>query len=182
MTTKFNGITDADRELFRNSIGTVQKIRHKRMPVRKPRPASVPVQRHTEARAILREMATAPMISSHCLGGDEMFFKRPGIQDKVMAKLRKGKFAIERELDLHGMTGRDAQAALNRFLLHCRHHDIGSVCIIHGKGRGSPDGKPVIKNKLNRWLQSNNQVLAFCSARACDGGTGAVYVLLKNTG
>jgi DNA-nicking Smr family endonuclease len=179
MTTKFNGISDADRELFRNSIGSVQKIRHNRLPVRKPRPAPVPVQRYTDAQTVQKEMATTAMTSNHYRGGDDLFFKRPGIQDKVMAKLRKGKFAIERELDLHGLTGRDALTALNQFLLRCRRHDIGSVRIIHGKGRGSPDGKPVIKNKLNQWLQTNNQILAFCSARSRDGGTGAIHVLLK---
>jgi len=182
MTTKINGISDADRELFRTSIGTVQKIRHKRMPVINPRPAPVPVQRYIDSRAVVKEMAIANMTNDHCQGGDELFFKRPGIQDKVMAKLRKGKFSIERELDLHGMTGRDAHPALAGFLRHCRRYDIGCVRIIHGKGRGSWDGKPVLKQKLNQWLQKNGQVLAFSSARTCDGGTGAVYVLLKNTG
>ena len=180
MITKLNDISEADRELFRNRVGSVQKIRQVRLPVRKPRPAPVPVQRDADAQAVIREMASARMINDHLLTGDELFFKRPGIQDQVLAKLRKGKFAIERELDLHGMNSKDAQAALGRFLLHCRHHDIRCVRIIHGKGHGSRDGKPVIKNKLNLWLQKIPQVLAFCSARACDGGTGAVCVLLKN--
>ena len=178
--TKFNDISDADRELFRHSVGAVQKIKHVRMPVRKPRPAPVPVQRNADAQAVMKEMASAPMGNDHFLTGDELFFKRPGIQDKVLSKLRKGKFAIERELDLHGMTSTDAQATLGRFLLHCRHHDIHCVRIIHGKGRGSRDGQPVIKNKLNQWLRNTPQILAFSSARTRDGGTGAVYVLLKN--
>jgi DNA-nicking Smr family endonuclease len=182
MMSKLNDISDADRELFRNSVGAVEKIKHARMPVRKPRPAPVPVQRDADAQAVIREMASAPMVNDHCLTGDELFFKRPGMQDKVLSKLRKGRFAIERELDLHGMNSKDAQAALGRFLLHCRHHNIRCVRIIHGKGRGSRDRQPVIKNKLNQWLQNIPQVLAFCSARASDGGTGAVYVLLKNTG
>jgi DNA-nicking Smr family endonuclease len=182
MMTKVNDISEADRELFRNSVGSVQKIKHARMPVRKPRPAPVPVQRDADAQAVIREMTSDRVVNDHLLTGDELHFKRPGMQDKVLTKLRKGKFAIERELDLHGMNSKDAQAALGRFLIHCRRHDIHCVRIIHGKGRGSRDGKPVIKNKLNRWLQNTPQVLAFSSARTCDGGTGAVYVLLKNTG
>jgi len=181
MIMKFNNISDADRELFRNRIGPVQKIKQVRMPVRKPRPAPYPVQRDADVQAVLREMASAPLVNDYCLTGDELFFKHPGIQHRVLEKLRKGKFAIERELDLHGMISRDAQAALGRFLLHCRQHDIRCVRIIHGKGRGSRDGKPVIKNKLDGWLRHSPQVLAYCSARACDGGTGAVYVMLKNT-
>ena len=149
------------------------------MPVRKPRPAPIPVQRDADAQAVIREMASARTVNDQLLPGDGLYFKRPGIQDMVLTKLRKGKFIIERELDLHGMNSSDAQTALGRFLLHCRRHDIRCVCIIHGKGRGSRDGKPVIKNKLNKWLQNIPQVLAFCSARASDGGAGAVYVLLK---
>ena len=179
MMTKFKDISAADRELFRNSVGPVQKVRQIRMPVRKPRPAPIPMQRNADAQAVIREMTSTSMVNDQLLTGDELFFKRPGIQDKVLTRLRKGKYAIGRELDLHGMNSRDAHAALDRFLLHCRHHDIRCVRIIHGKGYGSRDGYPVIKNKLNQWLQKIPQVLAFCSARACDGGTGAVYVLLK---
>ena len=177
---KSNDISDVDRELFRNSVGPVQKVRQIRTPVSKPRPAHIPVQRNAEAQAAIREMTSESMVSDQLQTGDKLFFKRPGIQDQVLAKLRKGRFAIERELDLHGMISRDAQAALGRFLLHCRHHDIHYVRIIHGKGHGSRDGKPVIKNKLNQWLQKIPQVLAFCSAPLHDGGTGAIYVLLKN--
>lgn len=180
--TRPNDISDADRELFRNRVGPVQKIRQVRMPVRQPRPVPVPVQRDTDAQTVIRDMTSARMVKDHLLASDELFFKRPGMQDKALTRLRKGKFAIERELDLHGMNSKDAQAALGRFLLHCRQHDIRCVRIIHGKGHGSRDGTPVIKNKLNQWLQKISQVLAYCSARASDGGTGAVYVLLKNTG
>ena len=107
-------------------------------------------------------------------------FKRSGIQDKLMDKLRRGNMLIERQLDLHGMTVVDAQAALGSFLLHCLRQNIRCARIIHGKGHGSQNRKPVIKNELNHWLRKHPEVLAFCSTPPHDGGSGAVYVLLKN--
>jgi DNA-nicking Smr family endonuclease len=54
------------------------------------------------------------------------------------------------------------------------------IRIIHGKGKRSRNNKgPVIKTKVNHWLRQRDDVLAFCSARPIDGGTGAIYVLLR---
>jgi DNA-nicking Smr family endonuclease len=72
-----------------------------------------------------------------------------------------------------------ARYALAGFLEKCERNNIRSVRIIHGKGRGSYHKEPVLKGKVNTWLQQREDVLAFCSARSADGGTGAVYVLLK---
>ena len=72
-----------------------------------------------------------------------------------------------------------ARQSLSEFLRRRRLSGARCVRIIHGKGRGSAQGLPVLKNKVNYWLQQRDDVLAFCSARPVDGGTGAVYVLLK---
>jgi DNA-nicking Smr family endonuclease len=77
------------------------------------------------------------------------------------------------------MTVPMARQALSAFLQTCQLKAARCVRIIHGKGRNSQHGLPVLKHKLNKWLQQRNEVLAFCSARQTDGGTGAVYVLLK---
>ena len=180
--TRNSNISDADRELFRRSVGAVKKIRQDRLPARAPRSTTpAPLPEKTTAATRVEETHSLPMLNSAGLAGAELVFKRPGIQDQLFQKLRKGKVAIERELDLHGLTSTDAQEALGRFLDHCRQHHIRCARIIHGKGRGSREGKPVIKNKLNLWLRKIPLVLAFCPARVCDGGTGAVYVLLKIT-
>jgi len=179
MKTRYNDISDADRELFRRSVGAVKKIKQDRQPARPKRSAPVLVPHVAAAGATSGATALVPVTNSHRLAGDELLFKRPGIQDQLFQKLRRGKLSMERELDLHGMTSKEAQAALDRFLGHCRQQQIRCVRIIHGKGRGSRDGRPVIKNQLNQWLRNIPQVLAFCPARAHDGGTGAVYVLLK---
>ena len=111
--------------------------------------------------------------------GDELIFSRPGIQRSVLRKLRRGQPGIEKELDLHGLTVDEARTALASFLHNCKAQGIRCARIIHGKGHSSHQQRPVLKGKINSWLRQKDEVLAFCSARPIDGGTGAVYVLLK---
>jgi DNA-nicking Smr family endonuclease len=107
-------------------------------------------------------------------------FSRSGLPFKILKKLRQGNNPIEATLDLHGMTVALARNALIRFLGECEFTGIRHVIIIHGKGFRSKD-KPVIKAMVNRWLQAADNVLAFHSAQAKDGGNGAVYVLLRKS-
>lgn len=172
-------IPDADTRLFRSSVGEVARIKHDFVEQKPRKPAPVPRQRIADEKDVPKSLADPASVIRDIETGDELYFKRPGIQQRVMEKLRRGQFAIEKELDLHGMNLPDAEAALKRFLSFCRQNNYRCIRIIHGKGRGSRDGKPVIKNRLNQWLQKNGEILAFCSARPADGGTGAVYVLLK---
>jgi DNA-nicking Smr family endonuclease len=83
------------------------------------------------------------------------------------------------ELDLHGMTVETAHKALTKFLADCCLMNRKCVRIIHGKGHGSDKKMPILKNKLNQWLRQHDDIIAFCSAQPNDGGTGAVYVLIK---
>lgn len=110
-------------------------------------------------------------------GETSLEFHRGGLQHKVLRKLRQGKYNVEAILDMHGMRVAEAKEALNYFILNCLKKDIRHVLIIHGKGRITK--KPILKNKVNQWLRQIEYVLAFCSATAEEGRTGAVYVLLK---
>ncbi len=172
-------ISEDDRRLFRESIGEVNKIELNKFEheVKKPKP--IPQQsKHNDAQ-VLEQLAEAPFEIEEVETGDELSFVRPGIQKNTLRKLRRGYFVVEQELDLHGLIVAEAKPVLNQFL--SRALDSGKRClrIIHGKGHGSKNKTPVLKNKLNRWLQQDDRVLAFCSARNNDGGTGAVYVLVK---
>lgn len=109
---------------------------------------------------------------------DILSFSRSGLQHNVLKKLRQGKFPIEHMLDLHGLTVAQASRELLEFLGECEAVGIRHAIIIHGKGFRSKD-KPVIKPMINRWLKSVDMVLAFHSAQAKDGGSGAIYVLFK---
>jgi DNA-nicking Smr family endonuclease len=110
---------------------------------------------------------------------DPLSYKKAGVPDKTLRKLRKGQYNVEARLDLHGMTIEKARIAVDHFLQQCLLTGISVALIIHGKGMHSQ--MPILKNKLNNWLPSTDIVLAFCSALPQHGGLGAAYVLLKNT-
>jgi DNA-nicking Smr family endonuclease len=96
----------------------------------------------------------------------------------VLKKLRQGKNPVEQTLDLHGLTVSRARAELIAFLGECEATGVRHAIIVHGKGFRSKD-KAVIKPMVNRWLRATDNVLAFHSALPKDGGSGAVYVLLR---
>lgn len=110
-------------------------------------------------------------------GSQLISFHHPGIQHKTLRKMRKGQYTIEAVLDLHGMKIDLAEHAINQFLVNCVEQRLRHVLIIHGKGHAGQ--LPLLKNKLNHWLRHMNCVLAFCSASPFHGGSGALYVLLK---
>ncbi len=111
--------------------------------------------------------------------GDELFFFRPGVQRRLMRKLKRGQLDVGAELDLHGMTAQEAKQSLLGLLYECKQRHIRCIRVVHGKGKSSNNRYPVLKNKINHWLPQMDDVLAFSSARPEDGGVGAVYVLLK---
>jgi DNA-nicking Smr family endonuclease len=110
---------------------------------------------------------------------DALSFRRPGVRDQEMRKLRRGLYAIDDELDLHGLNQAAARDSLREFLEFSR--DAGHRCvrIVHGKGYRSGARGPILKIAVNAWLRRHPQVVAFTSARNIDGGTGAVYALLR---
>lgn len=108
---------------------------------------------------------------------DSISYARDGLQHKMLRKLHQGQYNVEAALDLHGKTVEEARESLSEFLHQCQQRGFRHVLIIHGKGRGNT--KPILKNKLNHWLRQTGQVIAFCSAQAKDGRSGALYVLLR---
>lgn len=106
-------------------------------------------------------------------------FCRSGIQKNVFKKLRSGNYRISDELDLHGTTLKQAKKIFLYYLQEAVQFESCCVRIIHGKGHRSGNNKPVLKTHVNHWLSEHERVLAFHSAKLKDGGTGAVYVLLK---
>jgi len=102
------------------------------------------------------------------------------VQNRVVHDLQRGYLEVEIELDLHGLRVEIARRVLIEFLDHCARQRVRCARIIHGKGIGSAGRQPVLKCKVNYWLRLRPEVLAFCSATRRDGGTGALYVLLRN--
>jgi DNA-nicking Smr family endonuclease len=143
-------------------------------------PSARPLQLEADERAVIAELLEQD--PEHWIdSGEELSYRAPGLQDSVFRRLRRGIYSIGTELDLHGMSSEKARVALNQFLVGCQQRGIRCVRVIHGKGLRSSNQGPVLKTRVDRWLRQRDDVLAFTSARPKDGGTGAVYVLLRST-
>ncbi|MGD8263702.1 MAG: Smr/MutS family protein, partial [Desulfobacterales bacterium] len=96
-------------------------------------------------------------------------------------RLHRGEFSIQAHIDLHGFSVKEARYALDKFLTDSISAGKRAVLVIHGRGLSSP-ARPILKTNVYRWLTSSpwhKWVIAFTSARLCDGGAGATYVLLR---
>lgn len=168
-----------DKSLFEEMMSEVRPLSQDKIgPYRKKVPAR-PVKRQEDDEQVIKDMMSDPMSLDELETGEELLFSRPGIQTNVVRKLRRGQYSIEAELDLHRMTSDQARQAVAQFLPEMLKYDKRCVRIVHGKGHGSHNKIPILKNKVNHWLRQRDEVLAFCSARPVDGGTGAIYVLLR---
>lgn len=170
---------DDELDLFRRRMADVIRQQADVIPPHRPRPAPVPRQKQREERTVLDELATGAMDEAELETGDELLFFQPGIQRRVLSKLRRGGFAVTAELDLHGCTVPQAHQRLSEFLSGLDRRRQTCVRIVHGKGLRSPNGRPVLRNKVALWLARRRDVLAYCSAPGHDGGLGALYALLK---
>jgi DNA-nicking Smr family endonuclease len=112
-------------------------------------------------------------------GSAALTFQRGGVRDQVMRRLRRGLYPTEAELDLHGLTQTAARDRLADFIARSREMGRRCVRVVHGKGYRSGARGPILKSAVNLWLRRHMDVMAFTSAKAIDGGTGAVYVLLR---
>lgn len=110
---------------------------------------------------------------------DELIFTTPGVQLKLMKRLKQGHIPWDAGLDLHGFTLDDARIELGSFIRECSLRQLRCVKIIHGKSNSVEGQHARMKSYVNDWLKQMDQVIAFTSAQPKDGGTGALYVLLK---
>lgn len=179
--TKNKKVSDEDTQLFRDAMKQTRPIQTDKVSFNKRRPKPIPRQRLKDEQQVMDDLLSDEFDVSDVETGEELMFTRTGLQHNVLRKLRRGQFPVEEELDLHGQTVNTARIAMTEFLHHCLGRRLRCVRIVHGKGFRSKNQKPVLKNKVNNWLRQRDEVLAFCSARPVDGGTGAVYVLLKTS-
>ena len=108
-----------------------------------------------------------------------------GLDQSILRKLRRGDYAVQGHLDLHGLTREEAKGAVDGFLREARRAGKRCVLLVHGRGLHSKDQLPVLKDALRAWLGHHRfarHVLAFATARPADGGAGALYVLLRRPG
>jgi DNA-nicking Smr family endonuclease len=106
----------------------------------------------------------------------------PGFDPKLMQRLKRGEFPIQGYIDLHGLTKQEAQERVTEFILKSFHAGLRCVLVVHGRGLNSQDHIPILKERLPHWLTrgpARKIVLAFSTARPYDGGSGALYILLR---
>ncbi len=171
-----------DLDLFRQSVADARPLKPQNT-VQHSTPSTEPPQKRRQHQKN-EELSPVCTLSDEyqveeVSSADELFFSRPGLQHSVVKKLRRGQFSCSTTLDLHGMIVTEARQALVEFIHESRKRNARYVRIVHGKGHGSSCRQPILKNRLNNWLRQIDDVLAFCSAQPRDGGTGAVYLLLK---
>jgi len=172
-----------EADLFRRSVGEVTPLAGKDTIVpQTPRPLPIPRQHLADEQAALQESLSDEFTIDTLLDTDEaLSYARSGIGPDVLRKMRRGHWVIQGQLDLHGMRSDEAREALGEFLRASLRRGWRCVRVIHGKGLGSVNKEPVLKRKVRNWLVQKDEVIAFCQARAADGGAGAVIVLLRSS-
>ncbi len=173
----------SDHALFLRAIGAVQPLkasaRHEKAG-QAARPAPLPRQRQQDERAALRETLSDEFDASTLLHVNEhLSYLRAGIGPDVPARLRRGQWAVQRQIDLHGLRVDQARQALAAFIAAACRSGVRCVRVVHGKGHGSPGKTSVLRAKVPGWLIQKHEVLAFVQARPPDGGAGALLVLLR---
>jgi len=177
---------DADTRAFRAAVSDVLPLAQTppAAGLERPKPrarklkAAASVTENLHAIMPLSGAESADAAADEVTGEGILSFHRAGVREQVVRRLRRGLYPIEGELDLHGLTQMAARDRLADFLAGSR-GAYRCVRIIHGKGYRSGARGPVLKTAVNLWLRRHMDVMAFVSARAIDGGTGAVYVLLR---
>ncbi|MDT8998389.1 Smr/MutS family protein [Paucibacter sp. APW11] len=173
-------LREREARLFELSVGVVTplaqppRVLHRLTP-----PAPEPRQREADERLALQQALSDDFDVDSLLETDEsLSFRRPEISPEAVRKLRRGHWALQGQIDLHGLRRDQAREALGQFIHDSARRGLRCVRVVHGKGNGSPGREPVLKSRVRRWLVQKQEVLAFVQARASDGGAGALMVLL----
>lgn len=174
-TTSVDQDGTADSQAFRAAVRDVTPLAHSPLAAGMRKPKRRAPRRGDDLDTDMPLIASAAAAEV----GSTLSFHRAGVRDQVMRRLRRGLYPIEAELDLHGLNQSAARERLADFIGHSQDAGCRCVRIIHGKGYRSGARGPVLKAAVNLWLRRHSSVSAFISAREIDGGTGALYVLLR---
>ena len=170
-------ISKYDRQVFAEATRDVKRLRSRNtVPLPKSRPKPQARFSRAENAATLEASLTDDDAAP---AAEEIAYRRPQLSERTFRDLRRGRFSIDAEIDLHGLRQGEAKVALHDFIAECRARGLRCVRVIHGKGARSGADGPVLKASVQVWLAQWDDVLAYVSARRRDGGSGAVYVLLQ---
>jgi len=175
-------VSPSDEELFMQAMSDVKEIKEFRH-IAPKKPSLKPVAPDRGEDETITELLKIVRKQSRIRLSDTSEYSEwtfPGARVDLTERLHGGEFSVQAEIDLHGLTEEEAWLEVSGFIENARKAGLRCVKVIHGRGLKSP-GKPVLKGALHRWLkgQLSKYVLAYSTARACDGGLGATYVMLK---
>lgn len=175
-------MSEKDIDEFRRAMRGTKPLQHEeRVSPAKAKPKPKARFSRADEKAVLAETLADDIDRLEHESGGALRFRRQHVGKRTMRKLQRGGYSVQAEIDLHGMTLDEARPRLADFIQYCASQGKLCVRVVHGKGLGSGERGPVLKNAVNRWLRKWDCVLAFVSTRQVDGGTGAVYVLLQRT-
>ncbi len=174
-----------DHDLFRAEMaadGVSPLVATPRASLQRPKPKPVATHRERDEALVPAELLKDTSgWDADIDTGDLISFLRQGLPGDILRKLKRGHWAVQATLDLHGLNLTGARTELAQFLAFARHGGARCVRIIHGKGTRSANGIALLRNKVRLSLSQREEVLAFCDAPAADGGGGAVVVLLRSS-
>lgn len=170
--------------LFAFAVGQTHALPDpRRAEIERPRPPPRPLQHTADASnaANARKAAELPQpaLADRLETSEHAQHLRPGLPRRVLNDLRRGRWPVQAELDLHGMNRDAARLALGQFLQQASTQGWRCLRLIHGKGLSSPGREAVLKHLSRGWLLQHEEILAFCPTRPSDGGEGALLLLLK---
>lgn len=175
-----NQITDAEYELFQTHMKDVKRLHTDKIETFRDLKNTRPFyDKSREEQQELPDPLSDEWASSQVKGEEFIFYSQSGLQYKTQKHLRQGKIPVDDHLDLHGMRIREAREDLLQFIRFAQKRHSRCILLVHGKGYRAENGIPILKNKVNNWLRQHPDVIAFSSAQPRDGGTGAVYILIK---
>ncbi|MDR0964936.1 MAG: Smr/MutS family protein [Myxococcales bacterium] len=178
----------SEAELFASAMAGVKPLTQDergRAPAANPRRAVDAQLVTAEAEALAQLVELVAGTGPFDMSCTEEFIEGrvPGVDKRILVALKRGDYAVRAHLDLHGLTRAEAKPKIEAFLDESRRAGRRCVLLIHGRGLNSKDQLPVLKESLRSWLSQGGRigkaVLAFCTARPCDGGAGALYLLLR---
>lgn len=173
-----------DAALWRDAVrDVVPRARAERVALSPKPPPPLPRQRErAEARVLAKSLQGTDDLDIALEGEEADVYLAPSVPRKTLTDLRRGRWVIQAELDLHGLTREGARLALNAFLDDCKRRGLRCLRVIHGKGLSSPGRQPILRPLVRQWLIRHASLLAFCPAKPADGGSGALLLLLRSAG
>ncbi|MCK9365546.1 MAG: Smr/MutS family protein [Metallibacterium scheffleri] len=165
-------------QLFRAAVGPLRRLPAQEPPPRRAPPAPRARMTADDDAAVLDELLHGHFDSAAIEFGDELLYLRQGHSPRLLKRLRCGDFSVQDEIDLHHLRAVAAAELLATFLADSQRAGYRCIKIIHGKGLRSGQRGPVLKALTAQMLRRRADVIAFASARANQGGSGATLVLL----